>query len=834
MGTKAKKDDRDKKLRKRQRAFERALEEATAGIDVLVRDARARVERQLAEVVDSLSGVVHTTADRAEALFRTEELRCDAALRDVTADVTAGAEARLRAAIGAVEAEREQLELTRAQVTASADDLAAQIRTEGARLDRSVDAEIAGLSEQVQRATEGHLTTVADRVAEFDQRCADALGVLEARVAEAEQRIAEMGAETVEPIPDELEAAAPEVLEPAEEPVAGSADEPAWTADEPAIEPAIEPVIEPALEPVIEPTDEPAWTTWVAESDDWPTGEATVAGAGADRTDPDLMWTALVESDEHGSDPVGSPPPDCITSTPAASAHGLATTAAALAPDLPGAAVTTAAPGHPVTFETPRPLLLASLSELRRTAADGWVRVEVVHRASHGQAVASLRLTVHDIFGGWEYHDLPGRVSSGPRRAVTADAGELLQAIQVDDRTASATTVVIDGNITIGRVLVLGRSEPSSLQGERRKVERIELPTSGREAVQLDTLVGRFVVPSRVASSLRSRRATDIDLITVGDQVCLSARVPGPAPDITATLETPLYDEASEEQASAADRREASESAVDQLVRALSIGSSPEELVAIVNGGVGYARRRAAAHPSLPPDVIVAILTDGTEAMRAAAAANPNIPPAAIEQAVTDSAPVVRAAVAVNPRVAPAQLFALGHDDSAEVRACVARNPALTPEMLALLADDRDATVRATVAAHQACPVDVLARLADDQFTGVCARVAEHASCPIEILEQLLGIVPEVVLSNPRAPEHLLIAGSLVASPALRAAVAANPSTPTRELQSLARDPDRAVVRALASNPNTPTGARRKARRRSERARAAAYGSGRRASGQSS
>jgi hypothetical protein len=48
--------------------------------------------------------------------------------------------------------------------------------------------------------------------------------------------------------------------------------------------------------------------------------------------------------------------------------------------------------------------------------------------------------------------------------------------------------------------------------------------------------------------------------------------------------------------------------------------------------------------------------------------------------------------------------------------------------------------------------------------------------------------------------------------------VAANPSTPVRQLQLLARDPDPLVAGAVASNPSTPANVRRRARRRSERA----------------
>jgi hypothetical protein len=737
MGTKAttkrvKREKREKQLRKHQQVFERAVTEATANVDAL-------------------------------------EVGFESTLRDLVAE----AETRLRAAMEHVEVERAALEDARTQVTTSAGDLAAHIRTQNARLDRCVDAEVAHLAERARRATDEQLAAVERRLTELDVARADALALLEARAALAEQHVVDVSEQIAARMRDAAPPAPVVELEAADDDTSREPAEP--------VEPA-----EPA-EPS-EPSEPVVWATTTASSE-------PPAPEPAPITTPIALPAATTVT-------IPEPAPATIPET-----------APVTAP------VATMAPSHPVTFETSRALLLASLSELRRAAADGWVRVEVAHRASQGQAVASLRLTVHDIFGGREYHDVPGRVSAGPRRATTVDAAELLHAIEVDDPDGSSTAVVLDGDITVGTVLVLGRDELlPTIQGERRKIERVEIPLAGRDALQLDTLAGRFVVPSRVASSLRSRRAHDVDLIMVGEQACLSARVPGPSTDVIATVETPLYDDPADAHASAADRRELSGSAVDQLVRALSVGSSPEELVSIATDGVGYARRRAAAHPALPADVIVCILTDGTESMRSAAAANPSIPPAAIERAVTDSAPAVRAAVAVNPRVPPAQLFALGRDGSAEVRVCVARNRSLSPEMLALLAGDRDAKVRSTVAAHPACPVDVLVQLANDQFPGVCARVAENPNCPVETLEQLLSIVPEVVLSNPRAPEHVLVAGSQVASKRLRAAVAGNPSTPARELQALARDADRDVVRALAANPHAPAGARRRARRRSERA----------------
>jgi hypothetical protein len=400
------------------------------------------------------------------------------------------------------------------------------------------------------------------------------------------------------------------------------------------------------------------------------------------------------------------------------------------------------------------------------------------------------------------------------------DANELLQAIELESPTNGELTLTLDGDVTIGTVLVMGHAPPMLIpSGERHRVEAVDLRESGSEGVVLETLVGRLIVPSRTASSLRSRRAAPIDLITIGDRPYLSAPVPSPLPDVIATIVTPVDAEARADDAPALsnERRETSSSPVMQLVGALSVESSPDDLTAIINDGVGYARRRAAAHPALPPGIITAILRDGTESMRSAAASNPSISVSSIETAAVDPAPVVRAAVAKNPATPPALLFRLARDDSPGVRNHVARNPALQPEILALLADDPDTGVREMVAAHGSCSLETLASLAADDLPAVCAKVAANAATPPELLDELLSVVPEVVLANPRASERLLVAGSLAQSPALRAAAASNPSTPARELQTLARDNDRLVVAALATNPNAPSGARKRARQRVDR-----------------
>jgi hypothetical protein len=458
--------------------------------------------------------------------------------------------------------------------------------------------------------------------------------------------------------------------------------------------------------------------------------------------------------------------------------------------------------------------LLASLTHLGRTAADGWLHAQLVHAGLQGQPATYLRLTIHDLSGWWEHHDIVGTASAFSRQSAVFGLAELVQAIRLDTRANRDDTVTLAfaGDITVGTTLVPAQHVAMPLlEGDRHKIERIDLARPDQDGIVLQSQAGRLVVPSRLASLLRSRRATDADLITIGDTPCLCAHVAGPTDDVGATITAPL---SSDGAVTAADRRVPSEDPVAQLLGALSSTSSAEDVTAILNGGVSYARRRAAAHPALPPELIAAVLRDGTEAMRSAAASNPSLPHSSIAAACTDPAPVVRMAVAAHPGIPPGTILQLARDDDRQVRRRVVANPSLPHELLTVLADDPDPSVRAAVAAHPDCPVETLVTLTHDATPSVCAAVADNPGCPLELLDDLVAVVPEVVLANPRAPEHLLVAGSQVRSRHLRAAVAANPATPARQLQQLARDPDLSVVAALAENDAAPSSARRRARRR--------------------
>ncbi len=148
------------------------------------------------------------------------------------------------------------------------------------------------------------------------------------------------------------------------------------------------------------------------------------------------------------------------------------------------------------------------------------------------------------------------------------------------------------------------------------------------------------------------------------------------------------------------------------------------------------------------------------------------------------------------------------------MRASAAWNPTCTAELLAQLATDPDSTVRGAVAGHENLTVDVLVALARDPDLDVCAAVAQNPLCPSDVLGDLVGIVPHSVLANPSAAKALLVAGSVVDQPRLRATVARNPATPPKRLRKLANDDDADVLAGVADHPQAPKAARRRARQR--------------------
>jgi hypothetical protein len=473
--------------------------------------------------------------------------------------------------------------------------------------------------------------------------------------------------------------------------------------------------------------------------------------------------------------------------------------------------------GRPVNVAVPRAALKASTQMLARSAADQRVRIEVVHVAAHERSASCLRLTVWSVGGWWEYHDVPAEADCFEPCSAVLDLGELIQGlefVQQHDGGAEAH-LHLDGDVTIGNVLLLDRpsSEPV-LSYDRKRVERVDLDAADRAGLVLETQLGRLFIPPRLVSLLQTRNAFRTELVTVADQPCLSAQIRGPSTGTEATIVAQLSEDGTEDGVVAEERRSAAGSEVAQLIRSLSATTTPDELEQILKVGVGYARRRAAAHPALPVGTIHNLIQEGTEAIRAAAASNRSVSTDASVLAAADPSTLVRAAAAANPATPGRCLEQLASDGVAQVRARAASNAAITAELLEALADDPDSSVRAVVAAQPHIDPEALVVLAQDPDPMVCAAVADNPSCPAEVLNELVELVPDAVLANPSAPKALLAAGSRVYARNLRAAVAANPATPAPQLHTLARDEDVDVLRAVAENPSTPGSARRRAQRR--------------------
>jgi hypothetical protein len=444
------------------------------------------------------------------------------------------------------------------------------------------------------------------------------------------------------------------------------------------------------------------------------------------------------------------------------------------------------------------------------------VRVQVVRAGVPGAAPTSLRLTTHDATGWWEFTDVPVNADAPESRSVVVDLDELDSALDNVSRFAGATSaqLLVDGNVTIGTHLLLARDtvDVPALAHDVTAVEPLDLQKADRSGLVVESQVGRLYASPEVLGHLKRRHARQVELALIGDVPFVTAQVTGHQGG-TSTIATPLPALADGEVPTLPERRTTSGSEVSQLVNALATTTSQEELARLLKVGVGYVRRKAAAHPALEKQVITSLVKEGTEAMRAAAATNPSIGVAAREIAMSDPSAIVRASLAGNPAISEAELQLLAEDPVASVRAAAVGNPKATPELVARLADDPDDLVRAAVASHQGIHVELLRELAHDPAAAVCKAVAKNPSCPTDVLLELVSTVPDAVLANPNASEALLTAGSVVDDPSLRAAVAKNPATGPKLLRKLARDRDPEVLRGVATHPQTPLVARRRVQR---------------------
>ena len=156
----------------------------------------------------------------------------------------------------------------------------------------------------------------------------------------------------------------------------------------------------------------------------------------------------------------------------------------------------------------------------------------------------------------------------------------------------------------------------------------------------------------------------------------------------------------------------------------------------------------------------------------------------------------VRVAVAANRVAAPGVLDILSIDPDSDVRVAVAANPATPSGTLAVMAEDPEAAVRRCVGENHSTPSEVLAVLASDPDPRV--RLAVFANPSVDEDAILAAAVHDG--SEPRFGGSFVDDGQAVAR---RVAVAVDVTVEADLLEVLSRDPAAAVRAAVAANPST-------------------------------
>jgi len=519
--------------------------------------------------------------------------------------------------------------------------------------------------------------------------------------------------------------------------------------------------------------------------------------------------------------PVTLPPPAPYpvwpSEPPARGGHGRQTDPAPLAPGWASTAAV-ASEFRSVPVLVPCHVLAVAVEQLGLYEPDRAVRIEVMPTPADLEYPARVRLVTYDSVGWWEWFDVPAYTSAESVAPLVVQFDELAEAVEANTRFGLGSDVALrfDGSLTVGNHLLVPvdvESLPTPPTGAHR-VETIDLERAARNGMTVESQLGCLLLTPHLVSHVRRRHAAAVDLVSVDGVPHLSARVAVPGADQVLRIAARLYEAGEDGAPEVVDRRQAGGNETTQLVSALTATTTPEQLMRLLKVGVGYVRRRVAAHPSLPTEMIAELVATGTEAMRAAATSNPSIAPETLELAATDRSEIVRSMAAANASVQWELLERLARDESPHVRGGAARNPRVSSALLDELAADEVSEVRAAVAGRRDVAREILEALSQDADPLVCGAVAANPSCPTELLDELVGIAPEAVLGNPNTSKSLLVAGALLDVVELRAKVAGNPMTPAKGLRFLARDQDLEVLRAVVNHPQTPAPLRRRVQRR--------------------
>ncbi len=472
-------------------------------------------------------------------------------------------------------------------------------------------------------------------------------------------------------------------------------------------------------------------------------------------------------------------------------------------------------------------VLMRCVSGLANASPHQPVRLSLSRAAGPDSGHGHLALITYDERGWWEHNGVAVLVHEPfePAEcvvrlqelgAVLKTSSDRLESVEADVAFGPHAAVVDWSTVAVAPDDELVPRLPNLSM----PVEEFGLPDEvavTASAVSIETQVGRLGLGVDLVRHFAERGVTHGRVVEAEDAPYVSADTTIPVRGPAAAIVLGEVDVLRQPAGAAVgigpvldERRDARGDEVAQLLMATSPTTPAEDLLRVLDVGVGYVRRRVAAHARLPGEVINTISREGTEALRAAAAGNPSLPEEAARRLHQDGSASVRAALAGNHACPEPLLAGLGNDPVPEVRAGAAGNPKTPIGRLEQLAEDAEPVVREGAGRNVALSTETLRRLASDCDRTVCAAVAGNPLCPPDMLQELGHVLPQVVLANPSAPPRILAAGALASDPDLRLKVARNPATPGEVLGKMAGDPDDRVLAAIVEHRATPPRARRR------------------------
>ena len=237
-----------------------------------------------------------------------------------------------------------------------------------------------------------------------------------------------------------------------------------------------------------------------------------------------------------------------------------------------------------------------------------------------------------------------------------------------------------------------------------------------------------------------------------------------------------------------------------------SSGDTAAILVGLIAGAGARTSRDIAANPACPPAGLAVLSAQPETATKLAS--REDVPTVALQELYKSPNPRVKEAVARNRRCGPLVLRTAAAAQEPTLRTAAASNPATVAETLRALSFDPDPEVRAAAAGSAAMTAPLAYQLAVGG-TDVRAALAANPTTPEPLVADLCRdaqqpAVRSAAAANPACPQtaHQIACGD--AAHVVRAAAARNPRCGAETLQRLAEDPHWGVWLAVADNRRCP------------------------------